>query len=239
MEKKTFQPYLIKAEECKRLAKQWLNSQWLSTTWSASFTPVYVPFHSFSFTTNVAYKGQISKSYSGINTWLEISGQFSTQHSDLTACATTQINKSLLEGLQQKSKKFQYHSCTKIKQIPSIKEPEPETKLLAIDVEFQKSWQVLRGSVMDTEKANLKQLLKEQYSEEMVSPNSRQLKLEIRIVDFKADVLYLPFYVSTFCCNSLVYDMLISGTCPIVDGGKPSSFTKLLGGMSISSYLWK
>jgi len=228
--KRIFQQFLVKQEECKRIAKTWLNSNWLASTWSASFTPVYVPFHSFSFNTNVEYKGEINKNYSGINTWLEISGQFSSQHTNLTACATSQINQALLEALQQKSAKFQYHSCTKIKQIPYAKDPEPDAKLLAIDVEFQKSWQSLRGSVMETEKTYLKQLLKDQYSEEVIS-NSRQLKLEIRIVDFQADILYLPFYMSTFCCNSQVYDMLISGTCPVVDSSRPSSLVaKLLGG---------
>jgi len=230
MGKKVFQQFLVKREECKRIAKTWLNSNWLASTWSASFTPVYIPFHSFSFNTNVEYKGEINKNCSGNNTWLEISGQFSSQHTNLVSCATTQINQALLESLQQKSTKFQYHSCTKINQIPNVKDPEPGAKLLAIDVEFLKSWQSLRNSVMETEKTYLKQLLKDQYNSEEVMSNTRQLKLEIRIVDFQADILYLPFYMSTFCCNSQAYDMLISGTCPVIDSSRPSSLvSKLLG----------
>jgi len=233
--KKFYLQYFINPDECKRLTKQWLTSQWISTSSKSSVTAVYVPFHAFSFTTNVTYKGQISKLYSGITHWLDIDGNFFNQHFQKTVCATTQINQDILNALQQKSAKFMYHSCTRLDQIPQNTNPDPKTepKTLPIDIEVQKSWQALRGDVMETEKTNLKQILKDQYSANCIQTNTRNLKLEIRILDFKADVLYLPFYLSTFNHSSQVYELLVSGTYPVVEGGTPSSISKWLG------YFWK
>jgi len=221
-------PFTQTQELCKTLITHWLSTIWFPPSdlnenlKIQSSHPIYVPFYSFTVTTECVFHAEIGiPKQSGEMDYQEVHGSFGKVYEELMTCASFAVNRVLIMDLLRKPNSF---SLSTGKMLPhDMPEYRPDLKvpedILPIDCKVERAFEEIGGQEKIKKwdkKFCLKKIQQDNATENIRNYGCNTIKLRKSFF-----VVLLPIYSSGFSYNGNNYEVVISGNKGVVEGNRP------------------
>lgn len=223
-------PFQVDADDCTRLARQWLGRSWMhpsglsSAADSARFQGIYLPFWTFSANIRAHWKAQVGyeeteryydhqddtwKSRTTID-WRWESGDVELTVEDLLSLGTTKINRVLLDKIAP----FDLQALT-------VYEPGflAGWQAQSYDVPLQDAW--------DAAKATMRERARRACRDEIHSSHVRNFSMTADFDDEVWRYILLPVFVAVYHFGGRAYQILINGQTSRIVGQRPVAWRKV------------
>jgi DNA-directed RNA polymerase subunit RPC12/RpoP len=223
-------PFQIQPQTNTERARQWLGAGWFhpaelsSDTLISHFSGIYLPFFTFDAAITGHWKAQVGyerqeRYYDAsakewrtrtVIDWRWESGQVAVDVDDMLLPGSSHVSRVILERI------YPFH-------LQALKEYRPD---------FLAGWQahgadIPLPSAWDTAKAAMRELTRKTCHDDIPSSHVRNFSMT---ADFDSETwryILLPVYLSSYCFQEKVYQVMINGQTGAISGQKPVAWWKI------------
>lgn len=221
-------PFKVDSQACQNTVKPWLSSNWMTpsalkqVTQIGKFTPIYIPFWTFSATCTADWHAEVGHAEieryfedgqwktRTKTVWRRESGHIQMNFDDILSKGTTHISKKLLDQIENYD-------------LQGLVSYEPVylagIQAQTYDIPLDKAWETGRHIMRE----NTRQACRSQAS----TPEIRNFNMTLDFSGESWRYILLPINISAYEYNKQTYQIMINGQTGTISGQRPVDWNKV------------